>query len=134
MSRPTHHLPIASPLARSAPGYLTERQATIWLALFESRPDGYFSQSDEPMLAALAVATSEHRRLAAELEEEYDIGILGRASRLMDMHAARIASIATRLRLTPQSRYTPERSAVAARGALPPEVVTLANYRNGARA
>lgn len=133
MSRPTHHLPLAAPLARSAPPYLTDRQADIWHALFTSRPDGYFSQADEPMLAALCVATSEHRRLASEIEDENDITILGRVSRLMDMHAARIASIATRLRLTPQSRYTPERGAAAARGALPTAVMTLANYRSGAR-
>lgn len=134
-----HNLPLAMPLRAQPPDYLTDQQAAVWQEMFASRPLGYFAQSDAPLLAALCVATSEHRRLAHELEDETDLSILSRVSRLMDMHAARITSISTRLRLTPQSRYTPELAAAQVRVDAAPGpdlsgVAVLNNYRSAAKA
>jgi len=67
-------------------------------------------------------------QLLGELDPLTDFDRLAKLARMIDMHAARIGAAATKLRLSNQSRYTPQRAANA--GVASPADRIRAAYRS----
>lgn len=95
------------PARPSPPPELSDAAALIWRRLVASRPVDYFDAAAQQLLATLCRAQAEADRLAAIAEGMDPIAYiteLSKLSRLVDMHRARAAQAATRLRLTKQSQ------------------------------
>lgn len=116
----------------TCPGHLSTAVAEVWRTVIASRPSDFFDAGAGPLLESYCTATSEHRRLSvflADLDPVGDIDTLAKVTRLLDAHAARIGSCATRLRLTNQSRYTPGKAGTLAAAGGSSADRTRANYQ-----
>jgi hypothetical protein len=109
---PTPEPPPADPKL-SAP----ERE--LWDAVVGSKPAGWFDAATAPVLREYVRAAVMCDVLAARLsavlaDPDADQRALRAAHEMRDREAKRAVMLATRLRLTPQSRYTPHGAASAA--------------------
>jgi len=68
-------------------------------------------------------------QLLGELDPLTDFDRLAKLAKMIDMHAARIGAAATKLRLSNQARYTPQRAANA--GTATPADRIRAAYQGG---
>ena len=113
---------ITSTRRLSPPPDPTEEQAEVWRGIVNAHPGDWFGPGSAPVLAALCRHVTAGRRVAgwiarleaAEdgLDEERWFKLLAR----QEAESKAVAALATRLRLTPQSRYTPHGAATAGRG------------------
>ena len=88
---------------------LPEDQAAIWADVVGSMPAEHFVAAHRPLLEAYVAAAAKHRKAVRK-----DSG--GPKSpwlRIMRECAATMASLATKLRLTPQHTVTPGRAATS---------------------
>ena len=105
-----------TPWTRLAPpDSITEDAAALWREIVASKPAEWFQVDTAPLLEAFCTLTVEYRRAARALA----------ATSTEDTHTYRLmvdvttklakdaASLATKMRLTPQSRYTPQSAATA---------------------
>lgn len=100
------------------PEGLTDEQAQVWRAVVESRSADFFSEDSAPLLEEYCRVVVMCRLLAVEIEAGVAGGDAGALKALLDMRdkeSRRMASLATKLRLTNQSRYTPQSAATAAK-------------------
>jgi hypothetical protein len=103
------------------PDDLTAEAAEVWRSIVSSNPADLFSPGSSPLLAQLCRHTVAARRVAQWLAKiEQSEGALDEARWFQllarqESESKVIAQLATRLRLTPQSRYTPHGAATAAR-------------------
>jgi len=100
-----------------APG-LTEEQACVWRETVDARSADYFGQDAAPLLEEYCRVVVMCRLLAVQIEAALAGGEAGELKSLLDMRdkeSRRLTSIATKLRITNQSRYTPDKAAVKAR-------------------
>ena len=100
---------------------LTDAQAEEWRAVVGRMPLGWFTRETHQVLATYCRHVVNARHLAAMLADfdpswmTEDDG-LKRYDKLLamaDREGKAVASTATKLRLTPQSRYQPDRAATA---------------------
>jgi len=103
------------------PADIPALQQEFWRAIVASKPADWFDAGSLPLLRALVghIATLEQIEIqfAAPLNLSEDgLSILDKLSRLRDRESRALASLSTKLRLTIQSRYTPQSAATAARG------------------
>lgn len=100
---------------------LTDKQAQLWRDIVDSKPGNWFDAASAPVLAEYVRAVTNADRVAAEVEAAMSKGFRPDYLRpMLDMQekAARlVSSLAVKLRLTPQSRYTPQAAATADRKA-----------------
>ena len=118
-------LAVVTPIAdhRPAPPEgLTAEQAAEWTAVVRRLPSDYFPRECHQLLAAFCRHVSSFRVLSASIDEfksEWTVSDEG-LKRYGDLLALReregraLSSLATRLRITPQSRYHPRTAGVAA--------------------
>ena len=112
---------IATTRRLSAPPDLTEEQSDVWRSIVNGNPADLFNAGSAPVLAALCRHVVAGRRVAgwiARLEEAQDGLDEERWFKLLvrqEAESKMVAALATRLRLTPQSRYTPHGAAAAGR-------------------
>jgi hypothetical protein len=101
---------------------LTDEQADEWTAVVRRLPSDYFPRECHQLLAAFCCHVSSFRVLSASIDEfksEWTVSDEG-LKRYGDLLALReregraLSSLATRLRITPQSRYHPRTAGVAA--------------------
>lgn len=102
------------------PADLTPEQAEAWREIVNAHPADWFTAGARPLLAQLCRHVSAARRVAswlARIEAEDDafngdlwLRLLAR----QESEGKAIAALATRLRLTPQSRYGPRAAHTAA--------------------
>ncbi len=108
--------PVTSREVAAPPSDLTTRQAEIWRDVVESKPIEWFGPDSLPLLKeycrAAAVCDVLEGRVAAALEGS-DAVVARAYLDMRDKEAKRAALLATKLRLTQQSRYTPQASATA---------------------
>lgn len=100
------------------PEGLTEEQAQVWRTVVESRSADFFSEDAAPLLEEYCRVVVMCRLLAVEIEAGIAGGDAGALKALLDMRdkeSRRMASLATKLRLTNQSRYTPQSAATASK-------------------
>jgi hypothetical protein len=108
------------PLERvRAPDDLTEEEAALWRKIVEAKPAEWFGEDSAPVLLEYVRAKIScdqlHKRVTQALDN-HDDDELQSVMRLRDMESRRLVSLATKLRLTQQSRYTPKAAATADRG------------------
>lgn len=129
MSRPSTAslsvVPVQALTRIQPPSDLTAEELALWTAVVESKPVEWFGEDSAPLLTEYvrAVAkSSELDRVIKSLSEDGE-GWKETAKPIMDfmkmrdMEAKRAVSIATKLRLTQQSRYTPQAAATATKKA-----------------
>lgn len=103
------------------PKGLTTEELTLWRAVVDSKPADWFGEDSAPLLTEYVRAvchsdeldrviksmSSDDQEWAANAKPYMDF------MRIRDMEAKRAVSIATKLRMTQQSRYTPQAAATA---------------------
>jgi len=103
---------------------LTEKQAEIWRAVVESEPPNYFNSEALRGLLADYCRHRESANMISEVIEQFKAEWLRNAEgskryrallQMRDSETRACANLATKLRLTNQSRYTPMAAATAAR-------------------
>lgn len=105
-----------------APSDLTERQAEVWNRTVAAEAADVFKTSALQQLLAdycRHVATGEwlSKQIEAAMDGGADLDDLNKLIRLRDCETKASADKATKLRLTNQSRYTPQAAATAAKKA-----------------
>ena len=101
----------ALPSRIEPPSDLTSAQADVWRAVVSTKPVDWFQADTAPILAEYCRAKVMCDLLAAQIEGAMAGGEAGEVKALLDMRdkeSRRLTSIATKLRLTNQSRYTPQ--------------------------
>lgn len=112
------------------PARLAADAAEIWRDIASSKPHDWFTVENRDLLEALCVAIVAHRSVAAQLKRmtvrklgtDEGLARFDKLTRIADRQARVMSSVATKLRLTNQSRYTPSAAATAtkrAKGARP---------------
>lgn len=98
------------------PEELNEEQAELWTLIVSTKPVEWFSEDVLPLLAAYCKAVYEHRRMSKALgsldpvtKEYRDL------AKTIQSQGTMMKTLATSMRLTPQSRYTPMAAATAGR-------------------
>lgn len=120
MSRPSGAsltvVPTGLPGRLAPPDDLTPEQAARWRAVVDSKPVDWFGPDSLPLLKEYVRAEAMCDLLAVQIEAAMSGGEPGEIKALLDMRdkeSKRLASLATKLRLTQQSRYTPQAAATA---------------------
>ena len=106
------------------PEELNEEQAQIWRQLIASMPGDWFRPECESLVVALCRHISYSRAIGARLNalnfrSEEDMERFAELAKLHKNETQAIANLATRLRLTPQSRYTAVAASTAVHNAAP---------------
>ena len=97
----------------AAPRGLSRRQRALWRSIAASKPPTWWDAATLPLLAALVAHAETLEHLQAQFDQLGDLSTpaalahLEQLSRLRDREAKALASLSTKLRLTPQSRYEP---------------------------
>lgn len=120
MSRPSGAsltvVPTGLPERLAPPDDLTPEQAARWRAVVDSKPVDWFGPDSLPLLKEYVRAEAMCDLLAVQIEAAMSGGEPGEIKAMLDMRdkeSKRLASLATKLRLTQQSRYTPQAAATA---------------------
>lgn len=96
------------------PKGLTPEELTLWRAVVDSKPADWFGEDSAPLLTEYVRAVHMCDRLREQIEVAIAEGeVPEKLMRLRDMEAKRATSLATKLRMTQQSRYTPQAAATA---------------------
>lgn len=120
MSRPSGAslavVPTGLPERLAPPDDLTPDQAARWRAVVDSKPVEWFGPDSAPLVKEYVRAEAMCDLLAVQIEAATAGGEPGEIKALLDMRdkeSKRLTSLATKLRLTQQSRYTPQAAATA---------------------
>ncbi|MCB4365747.1 hypothetical protein KIH07_18580 [Hydrogenophaga taeniospiralis] len=101
------------------PRELSDRQKALWLQYTACKPVGWFTDESLPLLVALVAHVEGFEVLEREFRAVTDLADIDKLkwydqlAKLRQRESAAIASLSTKLRLTPQSRYTPQSAATA---------------------
>jgi phage terminase small subunit len=102
------------------PEGLSKAGAAIWRAVIGDLPGGWVTPANEAMLTAYCWHIDTGRRLSSMIDAlDFAVTDIRQLGRLLEMRAretAASASMATKLRLTPQSRIGPRTAARRADG------------------
>jgi len=104
------------------PGDLTEFQAALWHQIVATKPGDWWDASNLPLLRALVKHESAAMVIDQQMDEfepewlKTDDGIARykTLSAIRVLHTERVASLATKMRLTQQSRYGTRQAHTAA--------------------
>lgn len=94
---------------------LSDAEARAWRRYTQSKPGDWFNLDDLPLLAELCRAVVMCDRLAGRIDKAANIDSLQKLLSMRDKEARRVTVLATKLRLTPQSRYDKGAAATAAK-------------------
>lgn len=100
------------------PAGLTEDQAEVWRSVVGARSADFFGEDAAPLLEEYCRVVAMCRLLAVQIEAGIAGGEADELKALLDMRdkeSRRMASLATKLRITNQSRYTPQAAGTAAK-------------------
>jgi hypothetical protein len=112
------------------PGQRTEPPAgfpapasEVWRAVVASKPHDWFTADSVYLLEAYCHAVVSHRLISlgvaafdsGKMAEPAGVALYDQLTRMQERQARVMTSIATKLRLTQQSRYTPQAAATAAK-------------------
>jgi hypothetical protein len=107
---------VPEPLVRTlaAPDDLTDGEKSFWRTIVESKPSDWFTADTGPLLAQYVRHATSANSIAVQLRE-FDPGWLKTdeglkryetLTRIADKESRALSTIATKLRLTPQSKIT----------------------------
>ena len=100
------------------PAGLTEDQAEVWRSVVGARSADFFGEDAAPLLEEYCRVVVMCRLLAVQIEAGIAGGDAAELKALLDMRdkeSRRMTSLATKLRITNQSRYTPQAAGTAAK-------------------
>jgi len=112
--------PVAIAARLEAPYDISDEAADVWRQVVESLPADWFTPASAPVLAQYCRTVIAARRVAQLVhqaergEGEYDVDYHLKLLQAQDRISSTIKALAASLRLTPQSRYTPQRAATQA--------------------
>lgn len=108
-------VPAAPVRLAPVPEGLSDSESRLWRETVESKPADWFGADSYPILKEYVRTASVCDQLARVVDLAFQgAGTdLKTALDLRDKEAKRLASLATKLRLTPQSRYGPRAAATA---------------------
>lgn len=103
------------------PADLTPDQSELWRAIVACKPSDWFDAGSMRLLAAYCKAASEHARVSADidgfdsewLKKEDGLDRYDRLTKLQDRFATQMVRLATKMRLTQQSKYRADAASVA---------------------
>lgn len=122
MARPsTDSLSVATvsiPTRPEPPPDLTEYQKGIWRDITSTKPPEWFEADTYPILRAYCTAAQRHRDIAALLNDadltDPATAILSKDMMIAeDRYAKQLKTLGVAMRLTQQSRYTPQAASTA---------------------
>lgn len=104
----------------AAPAELSEDERNLWNEVVASKPAEWFGDDSAPLLkeyvraAVLCdVLDAKAKRAIEGGAGDASVGLIKMLLDMRDKEAKRVASFATKLRLTQQSRYTPQSASTA---------------------
>jgi hypothetical protein len=111
---------VGLPQRPEPPECLTEAQGATWRAIVATKAPDWFKADTQPLLIAYCKAVDVHARFSGLLEAaldaaEPDVMACKQLGEMVAKQAGVMASMATKMRLTPQSRYTPQAAATSDR-------------------
>ena len=110
-------VPIGIAARLAPPSKLTREEKALWSEVVNSKPVDWFGEDSSPLLAEYVRAACMCDRLALQIEaamtDPEAVGALKAYLDMRDKESKRVLSNATKLRLTQQSRYTPQAAATA---------------------
>jgi hypothetical protein len=98
------------------PPGLSAAELDLWHSVVDSKPADWFADDSAPVLTEYVRAAVVCDRLAPLIDKAMDGGDAKEVDDLLrarDRESRRVASLATKLRLTQQSRYTPQAASTA---------------------
>ena len=98
------------------PEGMPEEEAALWRAVVATKPIDWFQEDSAPLLAEYVRCVVMCNRLA-EMLKVLDPETMKSLLDMRDKESRRLATIACKMRLTQQSRYTPGASATASKKA-----------------
>lgn len=111
-------VPAGLPSRMEPPEYLSETQKAIWRAVVATKPVEWFSADNAPLLVeyvrAVDMGNLLELQIAATMAGQGDISMKD-LLKMRDTESRRAMSLATKMRLTQQSRYTEKSAATADR-------------------
>lgn len=120
MARPSASaLSVVAPVTKArmpAPDDLTAPQSALWAKIVDAKPVDWFGEDSAPLLVEYVRAKIMCDTLALMVEAAVaggDPGELKLSIELRDKESRRLTTLGTKLRLTQQSRYTPQASSTA---------------------
>ena len=116
-------VPLAVGLLPEPPSTLTPKQAELWRGIVATKPAGWWDAGSLPSLIAYVKAIEAHAVTSAQLDgfdpewlaTEDGLDRFDRLTKLFERLSRLIASLATKMRLTQQSRYDKQGAGVAGR-------------------
>jgi hypothetical protein len=118
-------VPTATPSRPRPPAELSPEAAEEWRAIVARMPADWFSREVQPLLTAFCQHVVRARVLGQQLDDigagaladEEGIRLYDRLAKMADRETRAMGLLGTKLRLTHQSRYTPQRAGTAVRNA-----------------
>lgn len=103
-------VPAGAPAPAAPPSDLTEKQAELWRVCIDSKPAAWFGEDSLPILKEYVRCVTMCDLLEERLRsmDTLDLAAWKLALDMRDKESRRAATLATKLRLTQQSRYTPQ--------------------------
>ena len=98
------------------PAFLSAEQRKIWQSIVDTKPAEWFGADSAPILVEYVRAVDMCNVLDGQVREALsggDTDWIEKILKLRDKESRRAADLATKLRLTQQSRYTPQAAATA---------------------
>ena len=115
-------IPAATSFRPKPPEHLTSVQAAEWRAIVARLPPTWFSRETHGLLIAYCRHFGNAKKVAEQLDavrgeclrDPEGLAVFDKLSRLLEREQRAMSSLATRLRLTQQSRFRSEAAATAA--------------------
>jgi hypothetical protein len=102
------------------PSLISDEMAKVWRGIVNGKPGDWFDAGSAPVLAqycrhVIAARRASQLVVQTEADDGFDIDVWSGLLRLQERQSALLVSLATKLRLTPQSRYGARSADTAAR-------------------
>jgi hypothetical protein len=92
--------------ALEPPAYLINSQKVIWREIVATKPPDWFNADSAPLLEAYCKSVDHYRKMSRMLDNmPKDVDDIAKLSKLVTAQAHLICQLATKMRLTQQSRY-----------------------------
>lgn len=107
-------IPVTALQRLSVPTDLTDAEAGLWRKVVDSKPADWFGEDTAPLLKEYVRAAMMCDRLDEAMRAKSgDVSELKSLLQMRDLESKRATTLATKMRLTPQSRYTPQAASTA---------------------
>lgn len=105
---------VSIPLRPNPPEDISPYAQKVWKEVVDTKPPEWFESDTFPLLRAYCIHSAQHKKLTAHLEK-FDIEdeVYPRVLKMITEQSKIIGELAVKMRLTQQSRYTPQAAQTA---------------------